>query len=183
MDNKEQFIEYCKEIKREGIDELLKWLNGTDFFEAPASHRYHGSYVGGLLEHSLHVYDELKKIIGLYPEIKVSDESVIICALMHDFCKIGMYSQEIKNRKNPATGRWEERMEYVVDEKYCFGGHGSKSVFLIQHFLQLTPEEATAINCHMGAFENEHVGKAYEQFPFAWALHVADEAATYLIEK
>ena len=78
---------------------------------------------------------------------------------------------------------WEKYDAYVVDEKFCFGGHGSKSVYLLQHFIQLTPEEAVAINCHMGAFDNPNVGKSYEQFPYAWVLHVADEASTYVKEK
>ena len=50
----------AKTIQRDGIDNLMEWLeNETDFFKAPASTRYHGSYEGGLLEHSLNVYDRL----------------------------------------------------------------------------------------------------------------------------
>ena len=63
-----------------------------------------------------------------------------------------------------------------------FGGHGSKSVFLLQNFITLTPEEAVAINCHMGAWENEHVGSSWEQYPLGFLLHVADGAATYILE-
>lgn len=181
MDNIERFITLSKTIQRDGIDDLLKWVKSTDFFTAPASTRFHGSHPGGLLQHSLNVYDELKRILSAYPEIECPEESVVICALFHDFCKINFYSTEKRNRKN-EFGQWESYDAYKVDEKFCFGGHGSKSVYLIQHFIKLTPEEAVSINCHMGAFDNENVGKSYEQFPLAFALHIADEAATYLKE-
>lgn len=60
MDNKERFIEiFTSQIHRPGAAELLEWLESTDFFEAPASTHYHGSYPGGLVEHSLNVYYEL----------------------------------------------------------------------------------------------------------------------------
>lgn len=60
MDNRERFIEiFTSQIHRPGAAELLEWLESTDFFEAPASTHYHGSYTGGLVEHSLNVYYEL----------------------------------------------------------------------------------------------------------------------------
>lgn len=58
MTNKDRFLNICKtEIKREGIEKLIKWLTSSDFFAAPSSTKYHGSYEGGLCEHSLNVYD------------------------------------------------------------------------------------------------------------------------------
>ena len=183
MDNKERFISLCKTIKRDGVDELLKWLEENDFYACPASSKFHGAYHGGLLEHSLNVYDELKRLLEVYTEVTVSEESVVIAALFHDLCKVNLYTTEKRNRKN-AFGQWESYDAYAVKEKFCFGGHGSKSVFLTQHFIPLTPEEAVAINCHMSSWDgNPDVGKAFEQFPFAWLLHVADESATYMIEK
>lgn len=182
MDNQERFITLCKSVQRDGMNDLMDWVEASDFYTAPASTRFHGSYPGGLLQHSLNVYDELKRLLHAYPEIKCSDESAIICALFHDFCKVNFYATEKRNRKN-EFGQWESYDAYKVDEKFCFGGHGSKSVFLIQHFIKLTTEEAVAINCHMGAFDNENVGKSYEQFPLAWALHIADEAACYIVER
>jgi len=181
MENKERFIALCGNIKRDGIDDLMKWLESSDFYVAPASTRFHGSYAGGLLEHSLNVYDELSRILLAYPEIDVSEETIIICSLFHDLCKVNMYVTEKRNRKN-AEGKWESYDSYTIKEKYHFGGHGSKSVFLVQNFIKLTAEEAAAINAHMGSFDNERVGDTYEQFPFAWALHVADEASTFLRE-
>jgi len=180
VSNKERFISLCKESGREGIDKLLEWLDTTDFYIAPASTRFHGSYPGGLLEHSLDVYDEMVRLCQTYPEIETPKDSVIVASLLHDLCKANFYAVEKRNRKN-EFGQWESYDYYTVDEKFCYGGHGSKSVFLAQYFIRLTPEEAVAIMCHMGFSDgNKDIGNAYEQCPFAWLLHVADEAACYV---
>lgn len=181
LTNEEKYIELLSSVDREGIDELLDWLDQSDFYSAPASSRFHGSYPGGLLDHSLNVYEELKRVLAAYPEIECSDESAIICALLHDLCKVNFYIAEKRNRKN-EFGQWESYDSYRIEEKFCYGGHGSKSVFLAERFIKLTIPEAVAINCHMGAFDNEYVGKSYEQYPMAWALNVADQAASYLRE-
>lgn len=183
MTEKERFITLCSEIKRDGIDELMGWLEDSDFYTAPASTKYHGSHPGGLLTHSLNVYDELNRILGIYPEVDVSKETAAIVSLFHDLCKVNFYVSEKRNRKN-ADGKWESYDSYAIKEKFCFGGHGSKSVFIVQNFIKLTPIEAAAINCHMGAFgdNGEYVGKTFEQYPLAFLLHIADCAATYLRE-
>ena len=181
MDNRERFLELAHGIQRRGIHGLIDWLEGTDFFTAPASTRYHGACPGGLCEHSLNVYDALHRLLPVYPEFEINDESAAIVSLFHDLCKVNFYATEKRNRKN-EYGHWESYDSYTVKEQFCFGGHGSKSVFLIQRFIPLTNEEAAAVNSHMGAFDNERVGDVYQQFPLAWLLHVADEAATYISE-
>lgn len=44
MEKKERFISLCKTVNREGMDELLKWLEENGFYACPASSRYHGAY-------------------------------------------------------------------------------------------------------------------------------------------
>lgn len=179
---KERFIDLCNKVERKGMDDLMNWLEESDFYTCPASSRFHGAYRGGLLEHSLNVYDELKRILSAYSEISIPEESVIIASLFHDLCKVNFYKTEKRNRKN-ESGQWESYDAYTIKEKFCFGGHGSKSVFLVQNFIKLTPEEAVAINCHMSCWNGDtSVGDAFEQYPFAWLLHVADESATYIRE-
>lgn len=182
ISNKERFLAICENIKRDGMEDLVKWLEKSDFFTAPASRMYHGDYEGGLVEHSLNVYDELKRLLRVYPEICADEETIAIISLFHDLCKVNFYGTEKRNRKN-SEGKWESYDSYTVKEKLRFGGHGSKSMFIAQTFIKLTPEEAVAINCHMGAWDgNKDVGNAYAQFPLAWLLHVADESATYVLE-
>lgn len=185
MSDRERFINlYTTHIKRPGADKLLDWLDSTDFYTAPASTKFHGSYAGGLCEHSIHVWEELVRLLKAYPEVRVSAESATIVSLLHDLCKIGCYKTELRNKKE--NGVWRSVPTYVFDEDFCYGGHGGKSVYLAQKYINLTDEEAVSINCHMGFSDRSpgdfSLGAAYEQTPLAWLLHVADESATYIRE-
>lgn len=185
MSRKEDFIRlYTEHIKRPGATELLEWLESTDFFTAPASTRFHGNYEGGLCEHSVNVWEELVRLLKAYPEVRVTAETAAIVTLLHDLCKIGCYKQELRNTK--VNNVWVQRPVYVFQEDYCYGGHGSKSVYLIQKFIDLTEAEAVAVNCHMGFADRSpgdySLGSAYEQFPLAFLLHTADASATYIRE-
>ena len=184
--SREHFTElYTEYIKRPGADSLFKWLEQSDFFTAPASTRFHGDYEGCLCHHSVHVWQELVRLLKAYPEIKVSAETAAIVSLLHDLCKVGCYKQELRNQK--VNGIWVQRPVYVFSEDFCYGSHGSKSVYLVQKHMPLTEAEATAINCHMGFADRSPgdygLGAAFEQYPLAWLLHVADESATYIREK
>ena len=170
---------YNFDIHRSGSAELMEWLESTDFFQAPASTKYHEAYSGGLEEHSVKVYHELHRLLKAYPELAVSDETIAIVSLLHDVCKANCYKVEYRNRKNEATGQWEKYPAYTFNEDFCFGGHGSKSVYLIQKFMPLTDQEAVAINCHMGASANDYsVFDSFRAYPLAFLLHTADVSAT-----
>ncbi len=189
---KEEFLNiYREHITRAGSDKLLSYLlsEESDFFTAPASTRYHGAYEGGLLEHSLNVYHNLKAYLARervhdtfrFPEY--SWESIAVCALLHDLCKMNFYSVDYRNAKN-EQGVWEKVPFYKIDDRLPYG-HGEKSVFMIQFFMHLRKEEAMAIRWHMGFSGPEDantVGRALERFPLAFALHVADMEATYFLE-
>ena len=170
-------------IHREGVEDLMQWLCQTDFFKAPASTRYHGCYEGGLAQHSLNVYAQLTNLCKWF-ECEASLESIAIVALFHDLCKVGCYKTEMRWRKD-ANNRWEQYPTWKFEEDYCFGGHGAKSVYLIQNFMKLTPEEAAAINAHMGAWDATTYSNptaVYQRNKLAWLLHVADEAADLIVE-
>ena len=189
---KEEFLSIYKEkITRKGADKLLEYLlsEESDFFTAPASTRYHGAYAGGLLEHSLNVYHNLTDYLArsrcseVFHMPEYSDESIAICALLHDLCKMNFYSVDYRNAKN-EQGVWEKVPYYKIDDRLPYG-HGEKSVFLIQFFMHLRKEEAMAIRWHMGFSGPEDqntIGRALEMYPLAFALHVADMEATYFLE-
>lgn len=180
--SKETFLTiYRKHIARPGSAELLAYLEKSDFFAAPASTRFHGDHEGGLCEHSVNVYNQLVRLCAAYPDVAVSDETISICALLHDVCKIGCYKTEMRNKK--VNGEWIQVPYYTFDESFPYGSHGGKSVFMIQHYMRLSVEEAVAINCHMGNEDGKYtVSSAYEKYHLAWLLHAADEAATFLDE-
>jgi hypothetical protein len=185
MDLKEEFLNIARgAIQRDGIEDLLNFVEGTDFFTAPASTRYHGACEGGLLMHSLNVYVQLNKLCGWY-DYHPTQESIAIVSLFHDLCKADCYKIEMRWRKNDKN-QWEQYPTYKFEENFAYGGHGSKSVYLIQNFMKLEPFEASAINCHMGAWDISTYGnpsEVFERNKLAWLLHVADEAASYIVEK
>ena len=191
MNAKEKFIEiYNANIKREGADKLLEYLtsSASDFFTAPASARFHSSYEGGLVDHSINVYDCLKsylesdraKAFGF----EYSDESIAIVSLLHDLCKVNVYKKGFRNVKD-EKGAWQRVDTFEFDDKLPYG-HGEKSVYIISGYMKLTREEAFAIRYHMGySSEREdprNVSAAFEMFPLAFAVHVADSEATYYLE-
>ena len=99
--NIERFEQLLRSTKRDGIEGLIEFIRKSDFYTAPASTRYHSCHEGGLLEHSLNVYDCLNaKCKGeLWSEMNVTEANIIISALLHDLCKSYYYGTEIKNKK------------------------------------------------------------------------------------
>ena len=179
---KEEFIELLKSTKREGIDEIINFLEKTDFFKAPASTRFHGNYEGGLLEHSMKVYEILKyKVKNSVTDINVSDDTLIIVALLHDICKANYYKVDFRNAKN-ERGEWEKVPYYTVDDTIPYG-HGEKSVMMITEYMKLTSEEKYCIRWHMGFTEPKElystISLAYKKYPLALLMHEADLEATY----
>ena len=188
--HKERFIQIYKQyIHRQGSDKLLEFLlsHNSDFFEAPASTRFHGNYEGGLVEHSLNVYDCLidylnrQRVKETY-HLEYNEESIAIVALLHDLCKINCYKKGTRNVKE--NGEWKQIQVYEFNDSLPYG-HGEKSVYMISGYMKLTREEAFAIRYHMGFSGNEdarNVGAAFEMFPLAFALSIADMESTYFLE-
>lgn len=169
--NEELFKTFFRsKIDRGGADNLLAWLESTDFFIAPASAKYHGAYPGGLVEHSLNVYNELISHIDAG-----TVESLTICALLHDICKVDYYEPD------GAGG-------YRINDEFPLG-HGEKSVYLIMRHMRLTGNEALAIRWHMGAYDDAARGgsrmlsAAMAVSPLVYELHAADMRATQIEQR
>lgn len=181
---KELFLHiYNTAIRRDGKEQLLDWLENSDFFIAPASARYHGSYPGGLLEHSLNVYNCLMEQVRLYGSPgEWPHETIALVSLMHDVCKVNLYKKGFRNVKD-ENGKWYQKEVYEYDELFPVG-HGEKSVIILQMFMKLSTEEIMAIRAHMGGFDTSQriVGDIFNKSKLAVLLHLADMSATYLIE-
>ena len=182
---KEEFRKLLLSVNREGMDKLLEFIDATDFYTAPASTRFHGSYEGGLLEHSLKVYEILKEKVKHTPiEMEVSEDTLIISALLHDICKVKYYKVDYRNAKNDR-GEWEKVPYYTVEDNIPYG-HGEKSVMMLTEYIKLTPEEKYAIRWHMGFTEPKEqystISAAYKKYPLALLLHEADLESTYFFD-
>lgn len=174
-------------IHREGLTELLEYLDTTDFYTAPASTQYHNSFENGLIMHSLAVYDCMKEVADL-TGVEASVESIAICGLFHDVCKANYYVKETRNKK--INGNWKEIEVWSVKDALPMG-HGEKSVYIIQKFMELTDVEALAIRWHLGGFDpgvhfNYPSGysqkQAFKENHLVALLAGADLIATYILD-
>jgi len=186
----EFFRNTLSNIDREGMDALMQFVEKSDFYTAPASARFHLASEGGLLEHSINVYNCLmrkKQSEGsLWHDVlaDVPDESIAVTALLHDICKTYYYGVEMRNKK--VDGEWIQVPSYRVDDKIPYG-HGEKSVMMIEEYTKLRPMERYAIRWHMGPYSGEQdwntLGAAMEKYPLVMALFEADMEASHIIEK
>ena len=197
---KKRYIQLLKSVEREGIDKLIEFLEKSDFFDAPASTKFHCSIPEGLVIHSLNVYDMFMLKCEKEPFNEalqnLPDDSRKIICLLHDICKTYFYEIDWKNKKvysdtgtkKDERGRfdWQTVPYYKVDDKIPYG-HGEKSVMMIENYINLTPVERYAIRWHMGFTEPKenwgYVGAAIEKYPVILAVFEADLEATYLLEK
>lgn len=204
QNNKLVFISLLREIKRPdcNIDGLINKLEHSDFFEAPASAKYHNAYIGGLVEHSLNVYHNLKNLIELKGLKQYFDEdSIIICGLLHDMAKMNYYEVTMRNEKvyREDGNKYDElgRFDWVStpsfrtrkpEDRFIYGNHEETSQFMVSRYIPLTVEESVAIL-------NHHCGMSYDcikegaglsdkliKYPLTTLLHLADMLATYVDE-
>jgi hypothetical protein len=190
--NKEKIISVLRETSRDEICGLIDYLEDSDFFTAPASTKYHGSYPGGLAEHSLHVWYLLQHKNEYY-RLELSTDTIAIIALGHDICKINFYGKEIKNvlkgKKDNGYGKqindWQEEEVVIVKDQFPIG-HGEKSVITLLRFIQLTDLEIAMIRWHMGGYvpkdDYRDLDNAVNMYPAIVALHAADLEASHLLK-
>ena len=168
--------------KRKGIENLIQWLDNSDFKVAPASTRYHGNHEGGLLEHSLNVYNECIRQKDLIKLFNIPQDTLIITSLLHDICKVNYYKMDVRNVKK--NGAWVQEPYYTVDDMFPMG-HAEKSIIIAQQFIQLSDVEIAMIRAHMGGFVSDNYfspSSVYNKYPEAIVLHNADLIATYVLE-
>lgn len=202
--NKDTFIELLRKITRYGADveTLIETLEASDFFTAPASTRFHNSVEGGLCDHSLNVYFNLYSLVkNKHLEDSISEESIIICALLHDISKMNLYEKTYRNvkkysehgskRDNGGRFDWEVEESYKtvdIDRRFLYGNHEETSEYIIRNYIPLSWQESVAILTHhfSSSYDSvpiESVALKYERNPLAVLLHAADLISTYIDER
>ena len=202
LDMKNEYISLLRSTNRKGIENLINWLDTkSDFFYAPASTYYHNSVKGGLVNHSLNVYKAAKHILEGAKLLAISEknissiteESLIICTLLHDLCKTNFYSpvQKVwKDESLPSPQCWKKYMSYEIKDRFPVG-HGEKSVIMAQVFISLTASEICAIRWHMGftdcgsflsPYEKPALMAAMNDIPLVGIVAEADHFASFMME-
>lgn len=194
LETKKLFVENTLLMtNRPGIDKVIEFLNNTDFYTAPASTVYHSNCECGLLNHSIIVYStamETKKMyVDMNPPVedKLNDDSIAICALLHDICKCCFYVKQTKWKKDD-NGQWQSYIGYGVEDVFPIG-HGEKSVIMLQNLgLELKPEEMLAIRYHMGMWGDGGSEQKYSQnqavhcSPLVPLIQMSDFTASTIFE-
>ena len=212
IENKRRFLNLVKSITREGVnmERLIAQLEGSDFFEAPASAIYHNAFRGGLCDHCLNVYDTLVSMCeAIYPDtcddignviaknIPYSEDTLKIVALFHDFDKMNKYERTVQNKKiySETGSKYDEMGKYDwvsvpgykrkdVKETFVLGTHGENSVYMTETFIPLSAEEHAAIINHHSVYDNNKLDTTaiYSRYHLACLLHVADLTSTMVLE-
>jgi len=199
--NKDRYIALCRQhIKRDGLENILAYLDKTDFYTAPSSTAFHLNEEGGLCKHSLNVFDTLCQLNEHVAKPHIEDgsspftqtipvESLAIAALFHDICKVKIYHNK-KRWKKDENERWVSYPGYEVKDEFPFG-HGEKSCLMLSWYMRLNPEEMLAIRWHMGLYDIGENGSqqrmafyaASDKYPLVSLLQAADYLSSKLAEK
>lgn len=146
---RERIIQLLRGTGRGYMDQMIEYLKESDFFEAPASTRFHGDYPGGLAEHSLRVFElleshasmDLGKVVGSGQKpLPLEHSNLVVAGLLHDVCKIGAYI--------PTPG---EKSPYRWDKAHP-KGHATLSIEVVKKYIVLMPIEELMIRYHMGFY-------------------------------
>lgn len=199
--NKQEFIRICKKnIKRDGLDKILSYLEKSDFYTAPCSSAFHLNEKGGLCQHSINVFKTACKIFAdIYLTAmqnenapfkeEITMESIAIASLFHDICKTKIYHQTERWKKD-ANNKWMSYPGYEIKDDFPFG-HGEKSCLMLSWYMRLKVEEMLAIRWHMGMFDIAENGSsqryafyaATDKTPLVSIIIAADFLASHLLEK
>lgn len=195
-DLRKSFEDALRSTGREGVEGVLEFLSGTDFYAAPASAGHHGSREGGLLVHSLLTLNAgllIKRALESQDASlsSVPEQSIVIACLLHDVCDAGFFMQTTRNSQDPSTGIWSRVLCYKVSDSFPLG-HGEKSLALIlSKGMSLTPDEMLAIRWHREApaagsasvEERCSYAQAAEECPLLTIVQMADMSAKFLFER
>lgn len=171
-------------IHRDGIANLIGWLDTTDFKTAPATTKYHGVYAGGLVKHTLDVFNRIFTIMNFeYGDNRPYDkESIAIVSLLHDLDKVNKYKVEYRNRKD-ENGNWVQEPVYVVKptfERLVYGNPSENTIYIIEQFIKLSYDEKMAILYQSGGIYDNNPDSIYRAMnafkvcPLAYYLYTAD---------
>lgn len=179
--NLERYIELLESTERKGIKDLTNYLKSSKIELTPASTRYHLAKEGGLIEHSLNVYDIATKI-NKELETEIEEDTIILISLLHDIGKHLYYNKPQYIDKYLKNGK-KGVQPYETNKDLIHVPHEIKSIQIISQFIELTEEETFAILYHNGMYgplKYELQGKESKEYLI---LHFADMWTSRIIEK
>lgn len=185
-----------RKTEREGVDDLIAYMDEIGFFKAPASGGNHSNGEGGLAEHSLNVMTMIEKfgVAALGGDgYNTIQNSAVIAALLHDLGKCGDYGKQMYVPNMIKDGRptkAEPEQKYKQSEAKPWKrnsdllplDHATRSIKLATLFIDLTEDEEFAIRYHDGLYETANYGVKGHETQLYMLLHWADLWSSRVLE-
>jgi 23S rRNA maturation-related 3'-5' exoribonuclease YhaM len=171
---KAKFNRLLMSTGRRGMNDLINHLTINGFYKAPCSASFHLSCEGGLLLHSISVYEIANKIYQAL-ELQIPYDSVVLTSLLHDCGKLGNWGKPLYEPNYLKSGEISTAKPYVCNSELQFGVlHELASIQIVEKFIELTEDEHNSILGHnglYGVFKNQISGK---ETPLYLLTHTAD---------
>lgn len=183
----EEFETILLNTKREGIDDLIDYLNDAGFYTAPCSGSYHLATEGGLVQHSVNVLHVAEKIsVALYGAKNLTKEiktSIQICALLHDIGKVGQFDKPNYVLNTLKSGSVSGSKPFKTNPDLLYVDHEIRSIAIASMFIDLTEDEQFAILYHNGLYGNLKYAISGKETPLYMIIHWSDMWASRILEK
>lgn len=188
MDDKERYIKLLRSTRREGILKLLTMMEIEGFYQSPCSSTHHLNVPGGLVKHSLNVYDCMVKLkdafLTEYDGITdyIDDDNIILVSLLHDLGKMGDHGKPGYLQNILKDGKQSDKKPYVTNADLLYVPHEIRSIAIAERYINLTEEEEFAILQHNGMYGDLKYALKDKETPLQMLLHFADMWASRVIE-
>lgn len=148
----ERIIALIETLKRPGVDKVVEYLRTSNYATARCGE--HHTYEGGLVDHSLEVYDLMMERRGKLPE-----DSVVVCALLHDLGKTCKGRGHHPRRAIAILDKCG--FELTKDERLAILEHHKKSENYFTHPLRhcLSSSDMTSTGKWKQEHPSEDIGK------------------------
>lgn len=177
LDNKKFVVDHLLSTKREGMEDLIAYMEEIGFFEAPCSGGNHLACQFGLVHHSRNVMMAAENIgYALLGKLKYAEirDSVIIAAALHDLGKCGDYGKQMYVPNILKSGKESEAKPFKRNPALLPLDHATRSIKLATLFIDLTEDEEFAIRYHDGLYESANYAVKGNETPLYLILHYAD---------
>jgi 23S rRNA maturation-related 3'-5' exoribonuclease YhaM len=181
---KEQIEHLLRQTKRDGIEDLLNYMDKAGFYTSPASTKYHGASEGALAVHSLNVCNAAIDLATAWCGENWVDNninSIVICALLHDLGKAGQFNKPLYVDNILKKGR-SEAQPFKINDELMTLDHEIVSVIEASKYIELTEDEQRAIAWHNGLYGTFKYQIAGKETPLYMIIHFADMWASRVIE-
>lgn len=186
IDNKQFVVDSLMSTKREGMEDLIAYMEDCGFFTAPCSGGNHLACEFGLVHHTRNVM-ELAEKLGVawlggagYNEIQ---EHVIIATALHDLGKMGQFEKPNYIPNELKGGKVSDSKPFKTNPDLLYIDHEIRSIAIASMFIDLTEEEQFAILYHNGMYGPLKYSLSGKETPLYMIVHFADMWASRVTEK